>query len=51
MSEYYKAEFEYECPEEDCNGHVIGLGWVDQYEEIVKFIYQECRKCGWNQGS
>tara|TARA_Y100000004_G_C8837856_1_gene379142 strand:+ start:408 stop:590 length:183 start_codon:yes stop_codon:yes gene_type:complete len=51
MSEYHKTEFECECPEEDCNGHVRGLGWADQYGEIVKFIYQECRKCDWNQGS
>ena len=51
MSEYHKTEFESQCPEEDCNGHVRGLGWADQYGEIVKFIYQECRKCDWNQGS
>lgn len=51
MSEYHKQDFYLECPEDDCKGEVEGVGWADKYGEIVKFIYQECRKCGWNQGS
>ena len=51
MSEYHKQDFYSECPEDDCKGEVEGVGWADKYGEIVKFIYQECGKCGWNQGS
>ena len=51
MSEYHKQDFYLECPEDDCKGEVEGVGWADKYGEIVKFIYQECGKCGWNQGS
>ena len=51
MSEYYKQDFYSECPEDDCKGEVEGVGWADKYGEIVKFIYQECGKCGWNQAS
>ncbi len=48
---YHEVEFQTQCPCEDCNGQVVGTGYADQYGEIVKFIYQFCRKCGWDQGS
>jgi len=51
MSNYYEVDFSTECPEDECNGKVEGSGYADEYGEIVKFIYQECIKCGWNQGS
>jgi len=51
MSEYHEVGFSSECPEDECNGRVEGSGYADEYGEIVKFIYQECRKCGWNQAS
>ena len=51
MSEYHETEFYSSCPEDGCTGEVIGTGWADRDGEIVKFIYQECKKCGWDQGS
>ena len=47
------VEFESECPDKSdgCNGTVNGSVYMDEYGELVKFIYQECDKCGWNQGS
>ena len=51
MSDYREIEFLTRCPEDDCNGRVEGSGYANEYGEIVKFIYQECVKCGWNQGS
>ena len=51
MSDYREIEFLTRCPEDDCNGRVEGSGYADEYGEIVKFIYQKCIKCGWNQAS
>ena len=51
MAEYYKQEFYSDCIEDDCKGKIDGIGWADRSGEIVKFIYQECDTCGWNQGS
>ncbi len=51
MGKYREVDFESCCPEDNCNGKVVGSGWADRFGEIVKFIYQECVKCGWNQGS
>ena len=51
MSKYHETEFYSSCPQDECLGEVVGTGWADQDGEIVKFIYQECKKCGWDQGS
>ena len=51
MSDYREIEFLTRCPEDDCNGRVEGSGYANEYGEIVKFIYQKCIKCGWNQAS
>ena len=48
---YHEVEFQTQCPCEDCDGQVVGTGYADQYGEIVSFIYQFCKKCGWDQGS
>ena len=45
------VEFERPCHEDNCNGTIYGNGWTDGNGEIVKFGYQECNTCDWNQGS
>lgn len=50
---YERVEFKSEC---ECGGTICGEGWsivsaLDDSGEIVKFLYQECNDCGWNQVS
>lgn len=45
------VDFKSPCFEDDCNGTIYGNGWCDDSGEIVKFGYQECDTCGWNQAS
>ena len=42
------VEFESNC---ECGGTINGNGWCNDSGEIVKFGYQECDSCNWNQAS
>ena len=46
-----RVEFTSGCCEDDCKGTINGSGWCDDEGMLVKFDYQECDTCGWNQAS
>lgn len=45
-----RVEFSGECVNDDCKGTINGLGWCDDDGVLVKFDYQECDSCDFNQG-
>ena len=46
-----RVEFSSDCINDDCDGTINGLGWCDDDGVLVKFDYQECNTCDFNQGS
>ena len=46
-----RVEFSSDCINDDCDGTINVWGWCDDDGLLVKFDYQECNTCDFNQGS